>query len=148
NKVVSIEEVYSQGMIQREYYQTQIEILKSDEIARKVIQKLKLTSHPDYDPRQSSPGWLARLFGMEPTVPLMTDDDVLKTVVARFKRDLQVHLVRNSQLAQVSFVAYDRELSAKVPNTMSEVYIESDLEARVAMTQRAAEWLRERMGEL
>src|SRR5262245_34930535 len=38
-KVVSIEEVYNQGFIQREYYQTQVEILKSDELARKVIEK-------------------------------------------------------------------------------------------------------------
>src|SRR5207248_2797949 len=50
SKVVSIEEVYSQGMIQREYYQTQVEILKSEDLARKVVQKLKLTTHPDYDP--------------------------------------------------------------------------------------------------
>src|SRR5207248_5444900 len=31
SKVVSIEEVYSQGSTQREYYQTQVEILKSEE---------------------------------------------------------------------------------------------------------------------
>src|SRR5450432_3079286 len=37
-KVVSIEEVYSQGLIQREYYQTQVEILKSEDLARKVVQ--------------------------------------------------------------------------------------------------------------
>src|SRR6185437_13503373 len=60
SKIVSIEEVYSQGLIQREYYQTQVEILKSDELARKVVEKLKLTSHPDYDIRQSQPGWFAR----------------------------------------------------------------------------------------
>jgi polysaccharide biosynthesis transport protein len=56
--------------------------------------------------------------------------------------------VRNSQLAQISFTAHDKELAASVPNTMAELYIESDLEARVAMTQKATEWLRGRMGEL
>src|SRR3981189_1059886 len=30
NKTVSIEEVYSQGILQREHYQTQVEILKSE----------------------------------------------------------------------------------------------------------------------
>jgi capsular exopolysaccharide synthesis family protein len=39
-------------------------------------------------------------------------------------------------------------LAAKVPNTLAEIYIESDLESRMAMTQKASEWLRERMGEL
>lgn len=150
NKVVSIEEVYSQGMIQREYYQTQVEILKSDELARKVIEKLKLTTHPDYDPRQAEPGFVSRILGSvlhdEKGAP--TEEAVLQSVMRKFKANLQVQLIRNSQLAQISFTSYDRELAAKVPNTMADLFIESDLEARVAMTQKATEWLRERMGEL
>ncbi|MBL0141376.1 MAG: hypothetical protein IPP91_04765 [Betaproteobacteria bacterium] len=82
NKVVSIEEVYNQGMIQREYYQTQVEILKSDELARKTIVKLKLTSHPDFDPRQAEPGLKAKFLGlfMDDATPL-TEDAILKGVV-------------------------------------------------------------------
>jgi capsular exopolysaccharide synthesis family protein len=150
SKVVSIEEVYSQGMIQREYYQTQVEILKSDELARKVVQKLQLTRHPDFDPRQAKPGMLARITGRfsDPENDARTDEDVLKGVVKQFKGGLAVQLVRNSQLAQITFSSYDKELAAQVPNTLADIYIESDLEARMAMTQKASEWLRERMGEL
>jgi succinoglycan biosynthesis transport protein ExoP len=148
SKVVSIEEIYSQGLIQREYYQTQVEILKSEELARKVVQKLKLTTHPDYDPRQAQGGWLAKIFDTEIAGRNATEEDALKSAVRRFKSALQVQLVRNSQLVQVIFVANDRELAAKVPNALADIYIESDLEARMAMTQKAAEWLRERMGEL
>ena len=36
---------------------------------------------------------------------------------------------------QISFTAYDKALSAAVPNAFAETYIESDLEARMAMTQ-------------
>ena len=35
-----------------------------------------------------------------------------------------------------------------VPNMLAEVFIESDLDARVAMTQKAGSWLSERMSEL
>ncbi len=150
NKVVSIEEVYSQGLIQREYFQTQVEILKSDELARKTIQKLKLTTHPDFDPRQAEPGMQSKflaLFVDEPAVG-PTEDAILKSVTRKFKSGLQVQLVRNSQLVQISFVAHDPELAAKVPNALAETFVESDLDARVAMTQKATEWLRERMGEL
>jgi capsular exopolysaccharide synthesis family protein len=150
-KIVSIEEIYSQGLIQREYYQTQVEILKSDDLARKVVQKLDLVHHPDYDPRQAEPGVLARLLAVgstrEEAAP-RSDEDVLKSVVAQFKRDLSVQLVRNSELVQISFSAHDRNLAARVPNALGETYIENDLEARMAMTQKASEWLRERMGEL
>jgi capsular exopolysaccharide synthesis family protein len=150
SKVVSIEEVYSQGLIQREYYQTQVEILKSDELARKVVQKLQLTKHPEYDPRQHTPGLMSRMlnavFGKDEIV--RTDDDVLKSVVNRFKKDLSIQLVRNSQLAQITFSSPDKELAAKVPNTLADLYIENDLDARMAMTQKASEWLRDRLGEL
>ena len=150
SKVVSIEEVYSQGLIQREYYQTQVEILKSEELARKVVEKLNLTKHPDYDPRQAQPGFLARFTkSSEPKQEVVwKEEDILRSVVGHFRSNLQVQLVRNSQLAQISFTSYDKLLAAQAPNALAEVYIENDLEARMAMTQKAAEWLRGRMGEL
>jgi len=152
-KVVSIEEVYTQGLMQREYYQTQVEILRSEELARKVVERLKLSTHPDYDPRQAVPGWGTHLWETvlpsEKEAPAKwSEDDVVKNVAQKVRSGLQVQLVRNSQLVQITFVSPDRELAAKVPNALAEVYIESDLESRVAMTQKASEWLRERMGEL
>jgi capsular exopolysaccharide synthesis family protein len=150
SKVVSIEEVYSQGMVQREYYQTQAEILKSDELARKVVKKLGLVKHPDFDPRQAQPTLFERLTSALTPAPKQapTDDEVLKSVVTQFKQHLHVQLVRNSQLVQISFTSYDPQLAAKVPNALADTYIESDLEARMAMTQKASEWLRDRLGEL
>ncbi len=150
SKVVSIEEVYSQGLIQREYYQTQVEILKSDDLARKVIQKLNLTTNPDYDPRQAPPGWMARLVpSLAPAQAApRSDEAVMKSVLGQFKRNLQVQLIRNTQMVQISFSAYDPQLAAKVPNALADTYIENDLEARMAMTQKASEWLRDRMSEL
>ncbi|QJR11692.1 hypothetical protein DSM104443_02774 [Usitatibacter rugosus] len=150
-KVVSIEEVYNQGLLQREYYQTQVEILKSVDLTRKVVQKLGLTKHPEFDPRQAQPSALAKfnplnLLREEPKEA--SEEDALKSAVGRVRSDLQIQLVRNSQLVQISFSSYDRELAASVPNALADIYIESDLEARVAMTQKATSWLRERMGEL
>src|SRR5260221_2985983 len=83
SKIVSIEEVYSQGLIQREYYQTQVEILKSEELARKVIKKLNLVTHPDFDPRQADPGWFVRT--SQGDRPTQSDDSVRKTVASRLR---------------------------------------------------------------
>ncbi|HXF79042.1 MAG TPA: polysaccharide biosynthesis tyrosine autokinase [Usitatibacter sp.] len=150
SKVVSIEELYTQGIVQREYFQTQVEILKSDDLARKVVQKLKLTQSPEFDARQADPGWFARLLarGGAGDRGELTEDGALKAAVARYKSRLQVQLVRNSQLVQISFESHDPQIAAQVPNALAETYIENDLEARIAMTQKASDWLRERMGEL
>src|SRR5204862_4385305 len=84
SKVVSIEEVYSQGSTQREYYQTQIEILKSEELARKVVQKLNLASHPEFDIRQNPPTLWDRLTNSAPDLSRITDARAMRPAVARF----------------------------------------------------------------
>ncbi len=150
SKVVSIEEVYNGMGGNREHYQTQVEIIKSYELTRKVVERLKLTTHPDFDPRQRETGirdYLSPASWFGTKVP-PNEDDILKSIVKRVANDLQVQPVRNSQLAQISFSAYDKELSAKLPNALAEVYIESDLDSRVAMTQKAGAWLTERMSDL
>ncbi len=148
SKVVSIEEVYSQGMIQREYYQTQVEILRSEDLSRKVVQRVHLTTHPDFDPRQRQSSWWDRLTRNADEVGELNEEELVKVAARKVRQGLSIQLVRNSQLVQIAFVSYDPELAAKVPNALAEAYIESDLESRMAMTQKAAEWLRERMGEL
>ena len=73
-KVVSIEAVYSEMGANREYYQTQVEIIKSRELIKKLVQKLNLTQHPALDPRQHEPrfklAWLPGMgAGKEKTCP-------------------------------------------------------------------------------
>jgi capsular exopolysaccharide synthesis family protein len=149
-KVVSIEEVYSQqGFWQQMHLQTQVEILKSEDLARKVVKRLDLTKHRDFDPRQAEPPWWKRFLSVpEEEKPAVDEEVLLRSVARAVRAGLQVQLVRNSNLANISFVAHDRELAAKVPNAVADVFIESDLDARVAMTQKATGWLRERMAEL
>jgi capsular exopolysaccharide synthesis family protein len=149
-KVVSIEEVYSQAFTQYEYLQTQVEILRSDDLARKVVQKLNLTQHPDFDPRQAKPGFVARNLPKfsEEVVEPPSEEDLVKSVAGAVKAGLQVQLVRNSQLVNISFTAHDRGLAARVPNALADAFIEGDLQARVDMNQKAAQWLGDRMLEL
>ena len=151
SKVVSIEEVYNaMGGGNREYYQTQVEIIKSRELARKVVERLKLTTHPEYDPRQASndgvKAWLPMNW-FKSDAPLI-EEQIQKSVIRAFSSDLQVQPVRNSQLVQISFTSHDKELAAKVPNTLADVFIENDLESKVKMTQKASAWLTGQMGEL
>ena len=161
NKVVSIEEVYSGMSANREYYQTQAEILKSRELAAKVVQKLKLATHPEFDSRQQEAPFWKRWLGMagvdaDSLGIVVADEDnattgedaITKGVVRRFQRELTVEPVRLSQLVRVSFESYDSELAARIANMVAETYIESDLEARYQMTQKASNWLSDRLGSL
>jgi exopolysaccharide transport family protein len=151
SKVVSIEEVYTGASANREYLQTQVEILKSRELAKKVVAKLILSKHPDFDPTLSQQGifglkwrnWLPSSWLSEP--PALTEEKILDRVEKAFMSNLEVLPIRNTQLVKISFESYDKELAAKVPNALADAYIEGDLEAKVQMTQKASGWLTERL---
>jgi polysaccharide biosynthesis transport protein len=152
-KIVSIEEVYNVAAgMNREYYQTQHEILKSRELAASLVRKLKLTEHPAIDPRrQPQPFWHAWLpagfvdpAGATPPAEPEIEQRVIRAVQAA----LGVQLVRNSQLMRLSFDSTDRELAAQVPNALAEIYIDADLQARMQMTQRAMTFINSQVGDL
>ena len=151
SKVVSIEEVYSSMSNNREYYQTQAEILKSEELARRIVTKMKLVDHPALDPRQQKDAGFS-LSKLLPASWLGEDDadkftpaNLQAAVIARFKKELTIELVRNSQLIKISYENPDKEFAATAANLVAEGFIEADMDARLAMTQKAGAWLTERL---
>ena len=60
-KVLSIEEVYGLNAKDQEYYLTQFEILKSRDLAERVVMYLNLASNPLFDPKQQTPGFIQSL---------------------------------------------------------------------------------------
>ncbi len=150
--VVSIEEVYGLDTRNSEYYETQFEILKSRRLAERVIRALGLEHHPELDPLQQSSllgdavallrGWVL------PAAEPLTEAAVWEATVENFRDRLEVEPIRNTQLVEIAFTAYDAGLTARVANAIGQAYIEDNLEARLAMTQQAAEWLSDRLGTL
>ena len=153
SNVVSIQEVYGGGISANfQHIQTQLEILKSRELAEKLVRRLNLAADPAIDPRQRPPAlnlpihlrdWIPA--GWLPERPPLEKDALNAAAISAVQSNLDVQLVRNSLLIRVSFESTDKNLSAKVANTLADVYIESDLESRLQMTQKAGAWLTERV---
>jgi len=152
NNVVSIEDVYG-ITTEKEYYKTQYELLKSRALAEKVIKRLDLLNHPEFQADEK--GLLARIDwrswvkGLLPPEserePLNEDEARFEALIEGFIGRLTVSPVRGSHLVKISFEANDRKLAALVTNTLAEVYIESDMESRLEMTSKASRWLTERL---
>ena len=158
-KIVSIEEVYGVGAGQREYLATQLGILNSRSIAEKVVERLDLPNHPMLDPQRQKKSqsslelnwrewlpadWLPPAEPPQPPSPSARKQAAINEVRA----GLSINHVRNSRLVKISFDSPLPELAASVPNTLVDVYIKSDLEARLQMTKDAASWLTERLENL
>lgn len=153
NKVVSIEDVYSGIGQSREYFQTQVEIIKSREVAVRTISVLKLWDFPEFDPRIKSKfqwqDFLEALGVTEAVEPKeWTDTALADAVYLKFNKRLTIEPVRLSQLAKISFESDSPALSATVANTIASTYIENDLDARYKMTKQASGWLQERLSSL
>ncbi len=144
-KVVSIEDVYGGVGQTKEHFQTQSEIIKSRAVAELVVDKLKLTTHPDFDPRANKSFIKSTLAAIGIAGESPTEDEVKKAVTEVLMENMTVEPVRLSQLVKVSYASPDKELAAKIANMIADAYIESDMDARYQMTQKASAWLNQRL---
>ena len=144
-KVVSIEEVYGIDSSQREYYQTQFEILNSRKLAERVIEQLEIRNHPEYDPAVNK-GFSFRDYipFLPPPVP-PNEAQISQGVTNRFIGNLTITPIRNTQLVDITFESEDPELAPRVANALGNTYINSQLEERLELTEKASNWLTERL---
>lgn len=161
-KVLSIEEVYGLDSSRKEYFQTQYEILKSRQIAEKVVRKLGLDTDPLFDPdakihnsgvlRSSIDSVKTFFRSTFPFLPQKEVVDLTEAEVAEAKfafavrkvmANLTITPVRNTQVVVISYESEDAEQAALVANTVGDVYIENYLEAKLNMTTKATTWLNE-----
>ena len=151
-KVVSIEDIYAGGGSSREYFQTQVEIIKSREVALKTIIKLKLYDNPEYDPRAPKKGVAAMLqqlgFATKEAPKEWTEQLLADATLGKFTSNLSIEPVRLSLLVIIRFSSSNPVLAANVTNALAQTYIENDLDARFQMTNSATSWLQERLSGL
>lgn len=148
-KVLSIEEVYGLGSASDEYYQTQFEILKSRELAKRTVLELGLIDNPEFNPAHSankkSFSIKEMIFGeAEP----LTEEEILAKTVDTFWSAVSISPVRKTQLVKVSVDSESAEMARSAANAMAQQFIESQLDAKVEVTQQAAGWLSDRLGGL
>lgn len=158
NNVVELQEVYGANTQNREYLTTQYEIIRTRALVERVVDRLELTRHPEFDPRQMEyePGILAttleKLGIVEPATEPVYDDafeyGLRREIVGAVQEGLAVEPLFGTHLVNISFLSNDPDLAADVANTVADVYIESYLESKLEVTKRATSWLSERLGEL
>ncbi len=111
------------------YLQTQIDIITSEKVARKVVQDLKLAENP-------SAGSAFAKEGGEGSIEDWLADALLKKLKVETSR---------SDVIQVSFYSADPRFSARVANAFAKAYTDTMLELRVEPTREAAAWFDEQL---
>jgi succinoglycan biosynthesis transport protein ExoP len=147
--IPTLQELFQLESISDTYLETQYRILKSENLARRVISDLNLGKLAEFN---QPPRWWARhaqepspqpaLAANENAAPeSLVDNEVLK----KFQDRLDVEPLKRSRLVEVSFESNDRYLAAQVVNTLASTYIQQNLESRWQASQKASEWLSQQL---
>ncbi|NNJ64983.1 MAG: polysaccharide biosynthesis tyrosine autokinase [Xanthomonadales bacterium] len=169
------------AVLKRDYWGDQVlaemEVLKSRNLARKVVERLKLQNVPEFnpglrepeeglfdfldylDPRRWIPqswkdavkeamGGETRVDPVEPPTGSEQEDLAKATATNILKGKIKVEEVEFAGVVIISVSSWDRNLAARIANEYPEAYIVDKLEARFEATEKANTWLSEQLAEL
>lgn len=153
-KVVSIEEVYGLANSSNEFYRTQVEILKSRELARQVVRSQQLMDntefnpfHPQRDRSFSLRAYIRSWFAKE-EAPLPSEEQIFEATVSAMMSSIGVYPVTDTQLVKISVSSYSAVTARDLANAVGREYIRSRLDEKIGVTREASGFLQERLGGL
>lgn len=150
--------------------QTELEIIKSEDLLGRVVDKLGLAANPDFNGSRK-PDFLTEsmapvrnLWGMalaalvpappriaNPQAPKPKAEDAdprRRAAIGAIASRLQVTLVGRTFIILVSVESPNGVMSAQVANAIADMYLVDQLDAKYEANKRATEWLEARLGEL
>src|SRR4030043_2284284 len=154
-QIVDFKEIFAVNTMDMDYYQTQYKILESRTLARRVVQTLKLSEHPEFQPNPEAPfqKWkantlssLSSFFASSNKNP--SENEKETQLVNQFLNKIKIEPIRNSRLVKIHFDSNTPQLSTQASNTLATTYIQQNLEARFVSTEQAKEWLTKQLEDL
>lgn len=166
SNVTNMESVMSGVSANMETVLSEVEVIRSTSLIRRVVGKLNLTQDPEFNPALRKSAWYAELLNLEtylsqdmlvsmglrkPKVQLSegeAQENLVSEVAEAVRGRLSVSPVQRSLVISVSFVSENARKAALIANTIADHYIVDQLEAKYDASQRATVWLNERIGNL
>jgi polysaccharide biosynthesis transport protein len=132
--------------------ESQMELLKSDEVALAVIKKLGLADDPRFV-GDGKPGIVRGLIykyfpALSPDPSRESDDIRLQQALRLFKKDLTVDRVGVSYAIEIGFEARYPDLAAQVANEVAGAYSDLQRSSETDAARQASDWLETRLPEL
>ena len=123
--------------------ETQAAILRSDALAMKVIETMHL------DQNQSFAGATGPRAENSVLVSSMRPDPAKAAgLVGAFRGGLNVRIIPNSRLVQISYTHPDPRLAAEIVNTLAKTFIEENFKTKYESVTQTSEWLSTELADL
>ncbi|WP_232830859.1 polysaccharide biosynthesis tyrosine autokinase [Tropicimonas sp. IMCC34011] len=158
-QVVDFQSVVSGVSTDSASMNTEIEIMRSAQLLTRVADALDLPQYPEFAPRlREEPTfslgkavqWVRELFGdaNDAVVAPPNRDSQLLTAANILRSKIDISLLRSSYVFRIQATSEDRELAARLANTLAEFYIRDQLTLKQEATEEATDWLSTRVSEL
>lgn len=130
--------------------ETQVEILKSENISLAVIRDLHLIEDPEFT--GSGGGILGTVIGsitgLFSTSAPASEFELTRRALERFEKSRHIKRLGLTYVMEIGFTSKDPAKAAKIANAIADAYIVDQLEAKYQATRRASVWLQDRIKEL
>lgn len=140
--IVTMQDMFELVTISDSYLETQYKILRSETLAQRVIEQLRLDQREEFNPE------VPRKENAREPVEAARGSQGWQTTLARFHDRLTIDPVKHSRLVEIRFESEDPVLAAGVVNALANSHIEQSLQVRWEATQKASEWLSEQLLQL
>jgi len=135
--------VFSDSSVTDSIMENQIEILRSEAVALKVIDRLGLASDPEFVPQE--PGILKQVAAWLGLTPADEVLDQRRAALSSFSRALVVRRLGASHIIEVGFNSLEPAKSADIANEVARVYLERQISDNSEAARTASAWLRARL---
>ena len=158
-KVSDVQEVLSGLPADSATVDTEVEVIKSRQLAERVTKALTLEADPEFSSQVRKPsgleaaaGGIGALFGMTPPSEIKLSPLSLQKqherVVDKVMSGLSVKRSGLTYVINVSYQSESPQKAAEIANKFAELYLLEQLEAKFDATQQATKWLNARLEEL
>jgi capsular exopolysaccharide synthesis family protein len=144
---LNVESAVSGITLDSESVRSEVEVLKSPDLAQRVLERLSPKVIQDLGSEQSG---LFQVLSYVKQQFLQSDRQEAPEapLITRFLQRVTVTPVERSRVITVAYRSYDPEIAAEVANTLAHEYIEIALDLKREGTRETADWLARRMAEL
>lgn len=143
--VVSQQPMPTEVLLDRGFFESQLKIIQSENIARVAVQKLDLARDPGFAKSGGAKGFLIKLFrGDAPKSP----DELEEQATAALLERLEAKRDGASNFITIGFQSTNAKRAEDVVNAIADAYIADRKQAKLEAYRQANEWLRERLEEL
>ena len=168
SQVIDVDAVLTGNLDRWGAVDSEVEVIRSRGLARKVIEKLNLLNVEEFNPgiKETSPGlflylnpvnWISDDFkhnfkealGLVKEKAALNEKEkqarLLAVTTSIYLEKLKTSVIRESQVIKLAYSSLNPKLASQIANTHAEMYIASQLDAKFDATEKATSWLNERL---